>query len=137
MARLLKSIHCSIWKPRRIVFRYKNERWDIFESLRPWDIREAIKIGLQRIEDAVPGTLEKAAELDDQNWRNNKRRTRGYIAEASELLYIDSPHLQAQSESVAGYYFVTNIPWKDVPHILRLACKAAGIEYGTLSDISF
>lgn len=72
------------------MFRYKNERWDIFESLRPWDIREAIKIGLQRIEDAVPGTLEKAAELDDQNWRNNKRRTRRYIAEASELLYIDS-----------------------------------------------
>ncbi len=62
----LKALHCTVWKDRRIVFRYKNGRWDIFESFRPWDIREALKIGLEKIEESNPGAIAKAAELDDQ-----------------------------------------------------------------------
>ncbi|WP_156782818.1 hypothetical protein [Acidihalobacter yilgarnensis] len=135
--RQLKAIHCTVWKDRRIVFRYKDGRWDIFESIRPWDIRDALKTSLERIEEAVPGSMEKASSLDDKNWQSNKRRTRRYIAETPDLLYIESPHLQAQSEAVAGYHVLTNIPWRDVPHILRLACQAAEIDYGTLSNISF
>ena len=135
--RQLKAIHCIVRKDPRIVFRYKDGRWDVFESLRPWGIREALKISLERVEAAVPGALEKAAHLDDKNWQSNRRRSRRYIAESPELLYIESPHLQAQSEAVSRYHVLTNIPWRDVPLILRLACQAAEIEYGALSNISF
>ena len=135
--RQLKAIHCTVWRDRRIVFRYKEGRWDIFESIRPWDIREALKVSLEKVEKAVPGSLKIAANLDDKHWQSNRRRTRRYIAESPDLLYIESPHLQAQSEAVAGYHVLTNIPWRDVPHILRLVCEAAEIEYGSLANISF
>lgn len=135
--RKLVALHCSVRKERRLVFRYKDGRWEIFDSFRPWDIREALKIGMERIEEAVPGAVAKAAKLDDKNFMSKKLRTRRYIAESPDLLYIGSPHLQAQAEKVAGHYVVTNIPWRDVPHILRLTCKAAEIEYGSLANISF
>jgi hypothetical protein len=133
----LVALHCSVWKEKRIVLRYKGGRWEVFESLRPWDIREALKISLEKIEKAVPGAVAKAAKLDDRNFMSKKRRTRRYIAESPDLLYIESPHLREHAEKVAGHYVVTNIPWRDVPHILRLACTAADIEYGSLANISF
>ena len=136
-SRQLVAVHCSVRKERRIVFRYKMQRWDIFESLRPWDIREALKVTLEKIEEAIPGAVAKAAALDDKNWLSNKRRTRRYIAESPDLIYIDSPHLQAQSEQIAKHHVLTNIPWRDVPDILRLVCKAAGVEYGSLANLTF
>ncbi len=136
-SRQLVALYCRVWKDRRIVFRYKKQRWQIFESLRPWDIRDALKISLERIEEALPGALAKASALDDKNWQSTKRRTRRYIAESPDLIYINSSHLRAQIESVADYYVPTNIPWRDVPDILHLACKAAEIEYGSLATIKF
>ena len=88
--RLLVALHYNA-KDRCITFRYKVQRWDIFESLRLWDIPEAFKISLERIEEAKPGALAKAADLDDKDWQSNKRRTRRYIAESPDLLYINSP----------------------------------------------
>lgn len=134
----LIALHCSVLRrEKRLVFRYKSGRWDLFESLRPWDIREALKVGLEKIEDAFPGAVAKAAALDDKNFQTNKRRTRRYIAEHQDLLYIDSPHLIDQSECVAGHWVVTNIPWRDVSAILKLVCESAQMQYGSLSGISF
>lgn len=136
--RVLKGIYCRVWgMEKRIVFDYRSGRWSFFESLSPWDIREALRVTLKRIEEAMPGSMEKAAILDDENWLANKRRTRRYIAENPDLLYIDSPHLKDQAEAIAGYYVITNIPWRDVPGILRLVCKAAGFKFGPLADFSF
>lgn len=135
--RELKAIHYSIWKNRCIVFRYKQNRWTIFESIHPYDIGEALEITMKKIEHASPGTLKKASNLDDNKWQSNRQRKRRYIAESPELLYIDSPHLTAQSVEVAGYYAVTNIPWRDVPRIFRLLTEAAEIDLTTLTRISF
>ena len=134
--RELKAIHCGVWGKKRIEFYYRSGRWTISEALCPWDIREALIVTLERIEQAVPGSLGKAAKLDDENWLANKRRTRRYIAESPELLYIESPHLKNQSAAIAGYHVLTNMPWCDVPSILRLVCQAANIKFGSLSDIS-
>jgi len=133
--RQLLAIHYRS-KDHCISFHYKAQRWDVFESFHPWDISEAFKTTLERIEEAKPGAISRAADLDDKNWQSNKRRTRRYIAESPDLLYINSPHLQAQSESIAGYHVLTNIPWRDVPHILQLVCRAAGIGYGSPANIS-
>jgi hypothetical protein len=135
--RQLIAVHCGVWRTKRIVFRFKDQRWDIFESFRPWDIREALKVTLEKVEKNIPGVLQKATEIDDQEWQSNRRRTRRYIAETPELLYIDSPHLTSQAEPVASYYVVTNISWRDVPGILRLVCKAGHIGYGSLAEVSF
>ena len=134
--RVLQGIYCRVWgKEKRIVFEYRSGRWRDFESFSPWDIREALRETLERIEHAVPGSLEKAAKLDDENWLMNRRRTRRYISEDPDLLYIESPHLKDQAEPIAGYYVITNIPWRDVSGILRLVCKAAGIKCSSLAEI--
>lgn len=133
----LKSIYASFWRGKRIVFRYSKGRWGIYEAVSPWEIGEALSISLQKIEEAFPGSLEKAAQVDDKNWQCSKSRSRRYIAESPDLLYIASPHLKRQSVAISGFHVVTNISWAAVPNILRLVCDAAGIEYGNLSNISF
>ena len=59
--RQLVALHCTVWKAKRIVFRYKAGRWEVFELLRPWDIREALKVSLERIDDAVFGRVGKGS----------------------------------------------------------------------------
>ena len=125
----LKAIYASFWRGKRIVFRYSKGRWGIYEAVSPWEIGEALSISLQKIEEAFPGSLEKAAQVDDKNWQCSKSRSRRYIAE--------SPHLKRQSVAISGFHVVTNISWAAVPNILRLVCDAAGIEYGNLSNILF
>ncbi len=135
--RKLVALYSSVRRDRRIVFRYKDRRWEFFESMRPWDIREALRVSLKKIEEAVPESISKAAAIDDKNWQSTKLRRRRYIAESRDLLYIESPHLRSQAEPVAGHYVLTNISWAAVPEVLRLACKGANIEYGALSNITF
>lgn len=119
------------------MFRYSQRPWQFFESFRPRDIREALRVTLEKIEEANPGALAKASVLDDKNWLLNKRRTRRYVAESADLIYIDSPHFRNQTVQIAGHHVVTNIPWRNVRVALMLVGKAVGVEYGSLSKLSF
>jgi hypothetical protein len=119
------------------VLRHKGIRWETFEVFYPRSIPHALTTTLAKIEEAVPGALKKADALDDKEWQTSKRRQRRYVAESPDLLYIGSPHLKRQSERVGDYHVITNIPWRDVPEILRLVCKAAEIECQYLSKFPF
>lgn len=134
--RKLKTVYCTIWRERRLGFHYTQGRWAYYEVIRLHDIREAIRMTLERLEQGYPGALAKAAEIDDHNWLKNKRRTRRYIADMPEHIYIDSPHLIAQSEAVCGFHVPTNISWVQVPEILRLACQGAGIQYASFRSLT-
>ena len=81
----LDAIYCRVATDRRIVFGYRKQRRQIFESIRPWDIREALQIGLKTIEEAFPGALAKASALDDDDWLSSRSRTRRYIAESPDV----------------------------------------------------
>src|SRR5262245_61969201 len=70
-----------------IVFHFRNGHWDVFESLAPFTIQDAFERVLKVVEEAVPGTLAKATELDDANWMKPLRKRR-YIAENLDVLYI-------------------------------------------------
>ena len=136
----LKGVYFSPWwKNRRLIFRFREHgRWERFEAFRPWEVREALKVALERIEESVPGALSKAAELDDQEFQSNARRKRRYIAENKDLLYLNSPHLtERSSEPVKDHWVVTNIAWRDVPSIIRLVCEAAGVTYEPLGNLRF
>jgi hypothetical protein len=136
MQRQLTAIYYSVnRKERRIVFRYHAGRWNCLESFQPLDIRDALQTSLERIEEFKPGTFARAASLDDTEFQSNKLRTRRYISEDQDLLYIECPHLKEQSLFVAGYWIVTNISWGWVPNIIRLACQAAEVGAYPLSDL--
>lgn len=97
-------------KAKIIVFYYKTARWEYFETFAPRSIREALKVSLKIIDDEFPGALDKAAKLDDKDWQADRKRTRRYVAENPDIIYIDSPHLQGQVENVKGFFLPTNIP---------------------------
>jgi hypothetical protein len=134
--RRLKAVYGTFRRDKRIALHYRQGRWDQYEIVKPLDIRDAIHLTLEAIEKSYPGALQKAAAIDDRNWLGNKQRTRRYIAERADLIYIDSPHLIAQSEAVCGFHAPTNVPWKQVWTILDLACQGAGILYGSFSKLS-
>jgi hypothetical protein len=113
---------------RGLVFHFKEGRWDIYESYTPATIADAFETAFTKIEDAVPGSLAKAEELDDAKWLKTSSRKRRYIARDPSLLYIDKPHLRSKAAKVYGFFIVTNIDWPDVPDIIKLGCKAAGIQ---------
>ena len=116
------------------MFRYEEPRWTIVETFRPPNIREAFRTAIGRVEDAVPGSLAKAAELDDAEFQSTGRRKRRYLAESPELLYLDSPHLKESAEPVGDYYVDTHIAWLRVPVVLKLLCQAAGIRFGEAKE---
>jgi hypothetical protein len=134
--RRLKAVYGTFRRDKRIALQYRQGRWDQYEVVKPLDIRDAIRISLEAIETSHPGALQKTAAIDDKNWMKSKQRTRRYIAERADLIYIDSPHLIAQSEAVCGFHVPTNLPWKQVWVVLDLACQGAGIPYGSFSKLS-
>jgi hypothetical protein len=69
-----------------LVFHFKERRWEVFESYQPFDIADALKVALGRIDEAIPGTLARAAKIDDDNWMRKKSRKRHYIAEERRVL---------------------------------------------------
>jgi hypothetical protein len=115
-----------------LVFHFKERNWDIFESYRPFSIADALKVGLGRIDEVIPGTLARAAKIDDDNWMKTRSRKRRYIVENRDLLYLDRPRLRNRSEKVGDHFVLTNISWQEVPEVLKVACKAAGIEHGSM-----
>ena len=131
--RRLLAVYARVSSNKRIIFRYQMGRWDYVDSFHPHTIGEALKVAFERIEEARPGTLARAAQLDDDDFQTNKRRKRRYVAESRDLLYIESPYLEPESDTASGYWFITNIPWSNVPAMLRLACKAAEVQYGLVA----
>ncbi len=62
----------------------------------------------------------------------SKRR---YIAQDSNDLYPESPHLVQDSNNLhrlkSGYWLGTNVSHRSIESIIKLACDVAGISYGT------
>jgi hypothetical protein len=125
----LIALHFSERKFRRVVFVYTDGRWTIHKTFLPWNIGDAFRTCFERLEEAVPGAVLKAAEVDKQNVETNSRRKRRYIASSRELVYPDRPDLRSQSVEVAGHWMPTNIASREVPGILRLVCDAADIKF--------
>lgn len=59
-------------------------------------------------------------------------RTRPIVCTSPEQLYPGSPHLAQQCYYVGhGYYVGTNYSETGIARILKIACRVAGIEYGS------
>jgi hypothetical protein len=83
-----------------------------------------------------PGFMQRFAELDDKKFMASPHKTRRYIAERRDLLYINAPHLTARhSAQLLGYWYVTNIGRPEVGAIAGLACEAAGVPRNSISNL--
>ena len=117
-------------KRRTISFRYEKPGWVISEKFHPSSVRETLRTTLETVEEAIPGSIAKAAELDDANQQFSKKQERRYVAETPDLLYLGSPHLAERYAELAGDYYVdTHHGWPSISKILNLICDAADIRF--------
>ena len=78
----------------------------------------------------------RLCEIDDKRFMNSKHKTRRYISDTRELLYIASPHLtQQHSTEVGGHWVATNIGRRETLSILTAAAVAAGVTRRPLSEL--
>lgn len=83
---------------------------------------------LTRLGASDPRFMARVSNLDDDQFMQSKHKTRRYVAESRELLYIATPSLGEQSAQVLGYWVAMNIGRSEVDRIVSFACKAAGLE---------
>ena len=121
---------------KRLVFEYEEGRFNVFESFQPSSIAEALQVSLERIEEAYPGSIEKAARSHVVIRLFGGDRTLRWIAKRTDPLVPNNPYSSEKRLEVAGCGVSTNIAWVDIPEVLKVVCKAAGIKYGSLADIA-
>lgn len=100
------------------------------ETFGAFDIQDGLKLLLQRILLADPELLGKMESLDDKDFTDSSHRSRRYIAKDLEVVYLQKDEVFAKKHSVElyGYWFPTNIGFKELSAMFHLACKAAGLE---------
>jgi hypothetical protein len=109
----------------------ENSGWKYqhIETFGAYDIQDALRLILQRILMADPELLEKMERLDDKEFTDSSHRSRRYISKCLETIYLkkDDAFSKKYSKELYGYWFPTNIGFKELSAIFLLACKASGL----------
>lgn len=121
--------------PRRFAIQRRiGANREVFELFKPNSLREFVSQLLIALSSTSPDFMSKLARLDDEQFQRSKHKSRRYIVEHRELLYIGSPHLtEKHSEQVLGFWIATNLGRKEVGAITGLACQAAGVKRESIS----
>jgi len=73
--------------------------------------------------------LVRLQELDDKEFQGSPHKSRRYVADRRDLLYINSPHLTKRSSvQFRDCWIATNISRKVASHVVAMACKVAGVK---------
>ena len=123
--------------PRRFaIHRRVSADRELFEVYKPRTLHEFVSQLLTVLSTTRPDFMSKVAQLDDKQFQESKHKSRRYIAEHRDVLYINSPHLtEKHSEQVLGYWIATNIGRKEVSVIIGLACQAASVKRESISKV--
>lgn len=128
-AKILTIYVGLIRQPRRFVVHRKNaEGRDTYEVIKPRTLREFTRQLLVTLSGTHPDFMGRLAKLDDDQWMKSKHKTRRYVAEHQEHVYINSEHLvHKYTEQLLGYWVATDVGRKETTTLARLACEAAGV----------
>lgn len=125
-----------ITQPRRFVLHRKvsSERAN-FELFKPRTLREFVSQLLIALAPMRADFMAEISRLDDEQFQQSKLKTRRYVAEHRDVLYINSAHLVDNSEQILDYWVATNIGRKEVSTIVGFACAAAGVKRESISKL--
>lgn len=118
-----------IRQPRRFVVHRKNASGrDTYEVFKPRTLRDFIVQLLTTLNGTGPDFMARLAKIDDDQWMKSKHKTRRYVAEHRDHVYINTERLtDRNTEQVLGYWVATNIGRKEASAFVSLACEAAGV----------
>ena len=85
---------------------------------------------MNRVLLADAGVLKKLENLDDKAFSDNPHRKRRYVSKDQETLYLqkDEQFTKKHSIELYGYWFVTNIGYKELSTVFEMVCSAADID---------
>lgn len=122
--------------PRFVVQRRAPTGPEVFELHRCLSLKQLITDVLRILNAAHPEFIARIQDLDDRAFQKSPHKTRRYIADRRDLLYINSPHLtDAHSINVLGCWVATNIGRKEASHLVSMACIAANVKRESLSAL--
>lgn len=126
-----------IRSPRRFVIHRKiGADRDVFEVYKPRTLHDFVSQLLIVLSSTRSDFMSRIAAIDDKQFQESRHKTRRYVAEHRDVLYINSEHLtESNSEQVLGYWIATNIGRKEVGSIVGFACEAAGVVRESISKL--
>lgn len=133
------SLHTGlIRQPYRFAVRKRiSPRHVTFDVYRPRTLGDFVYELLSIFSAESPSFMEAIAKIDDNEFMGSKHKSRRYIADQKDLLYIGNPKLaEKYAREQDGYWFITNIGAKETRRFARMAAKAAGVPCGSISKVS-
>ena len=113
---------------RLVVHRHNAEGHDTYEVIKLRNLQELTRKLLVTLSSSHPDFMARLAKLDDDQWRKSKHRTRRYVAQHREHVYINSERLtDKKTEQLLGFWVATNVKRKEASTLSKLACEAAGV----------
>lgn len=108
----------------------------VYEVRRYWSYGDFVCGLVRELSKGDQDFVAKIMERDDAYWKNSEHKTRRYIAERHDLLYIGSPHLTEQhSKKVGEVWVATNIGRKEALAVSNMAAAARGIKRSVWSAL--
>lgn len=130
------AVYIGLIRPpsRFVIHRKISAEREIYEVYKPSTLHGFVSQLFTVLSSTRSDFMSRVAALDDQQFQESKHKTRRYVAEHRDVLYINSEHLtEKNSKQVLGYWTATNIGRKEVGTIIGYACQAAGVPRESIS----
>jgi hypothetical protein len=135
------GIFVSLYRsPLRVVFRRRVDyKWNRYDAFQPWEKIEAVVTVIEELSKEFPEFTEKLVAVDEKHYRRSSHRTRHYVHTDRSKLYGAGRNdlTEKFSRKVAGIWLGTNLNSTAMLQVIREACEAAGVEYGSLSSLKW
>jgi hypothetical protein len=135
----ITGVFVSLHRPTlRVVIRRKLDVWhDRYDVHKPWEKIDAVVEVLKVFSNEVPDFTKKILAVDERHYRQSSHRTRHYIHTEREKLYgnLRNDLAEKYSRKVCDVWLGTNINTTQMLHVIREACEAAEVEYGSLGSL--
>ena len=77
----------------------------------------------------------RLVRMETDRWQASKHKSRPYVVDRADLIYMNSPHLKDKSFEFCGYWVATNLGHKEVWSLVHMACEAAEVRYQSLTPV--
>jgi len=134
------GVFVNLRSPLRVVFRRRVDfRWDRYDVFKPWEKIEAVVMIIEELAKENAEFTEKFVAVDEKHYRASPHRTRHYVHKDRDQLYGASRADLAEkySRQIAGIWLATNLGSSEKLQVIREACEAAEIEYGSVSSLKW
>lgn len=119
--------------PWRVEIRRTGHRWERVDVVNPHTKIDAAVLVIEELFREAPAFIDKLLSVDEAYASQSPHRTRRYVHRDRSKLYGPTvTDLSERSRLIAGVWIATNVGSREIRQIIKEACEAAGIAFGSL-----